>query len=830
MLMVGLLTLGVAVFVSVRLANRAALASFANFTDTLTGQSDWILRPSAGTLPETALGELRGKLGNRPIDLVGVVETTVNLGDAMDNNLHLLGVDLFVAMNLSDARLKVGEGAPRSFVSDTTDFGPDQIWISSQSNLKLGSALSGTASDETVTLRVMGYIPSLTGQPPAPANLAVMDLADAQRMSGKAGRLDRIEMVIEPGTDEEQVRREAKEIATRLGTDRWSVEAPTHGRQTANTMTAAFRLNLTVLSLIALLVSLYLIFQTLDGAVVRRRTEIAILRSLGVTASWIQQLWLLEAAVLGVIAGMLGALLGWMGAQGAVQLIGRSINTLYFETSAHSARLDPVEGLIAVSLGVGASLLAGWYPARVAARTPPAQALARHAWLTSRRNLLNASIGLGLIGLGVMAAQLPPLRPAGGVRFAVGGYAAAFLWIFGVGVLTAAALPICAWLARGMASTSATVRVASSYLRFPTTRHRFSVAALVCAIGMAAGMAILIASFESSIRGWIEQTLESDLYVASKATGNGNFGKITPRTVRRLAAEPAVASISTRVYQGVTIDGLSTTLCGLDLRNPLLQSSFHWLEKPGRPLDDYDLESSAFVTESFSDRFRKHRGDRVLLPTPNGIKHVVVEGVYADYASERGTIAMDRERVQRWLETDEITHLAAILRPGADATVVRLRWEKEFPGLIIYENASLRKEILEVFRQTFSLTYALEIIGVVVAITSLAMTLASVLLERRDQLTTLRALGMSRRELAWSACGEGLAIATSSVAGGLSLSLALGWLLIHVINKQSFGWTLGFTLPTGALAGLAAVTIMVSAVVSFVVGRWGAKLRADRFE
>jgi len=828
--MLGLLTLGVSVFVSVRLANRAALASFSNFTDTLTGQSDWIIRPLAGTLPESALGELRSKLGNRPVDLIGLVETSVSLGGAMDNNLHVLGVDLLVVVNVSEARVKTGSDAQRSFASETSDFGRDQVWVSPQSHWKTGDTVAIAAGDVTENLRVAGFIPALAGQPPAPANLAIMDLADAQRLSGKFGQLDRIELVVEPGADEARIRQETKEIATRLGINRWSVEPPAHGRETANTMTAAFRLNLTVLSLIALLVSLYLIFQTLDGAVVRRRTEIAILRSLGVPASWIQQLWLLEAAVLGLIAGMLGALLGWVGAQGAVQLIGRTINTLYFETSARSARLDPMEGSIAVLLGVGASLLAGWYPASVAAKTPPAQALARQAWLTGRRNLLNAAIGLGLIGLGVVAAQLPPFRPSSGVRFPLGGYAAAFLWIFGVGILTAAALPICAWLGRGWARISATVRVAASYLRFPTTRHRFSVAALVCAIGMAAGMAILIASFESSIRGWIEQTLQSDLYVASKATGNGNFGKISRRAAERLASDPSVASVSTRVYQAITLDGMSTTLCGLDLRDPVVQSSFRWLEKPRRPLDSYDLENTAVVTESFSDRFRKHRGDEVALPTPDGIMRVVVQGVYADYASERGTISVNRAQVQRWLGSDDITHLAATLRPGADATAVRLRWSKEFPGLVVYENASLRKEILEVFRQTFSLTYALEVIGVVVAITSLAITLASVLLERRAQLTTLRALGMSRSELAWIACGEGMAIAASSVTGGLALSLALGWLLIHVINKQSFGWTLGFTLPVAPLVGLAASTILVSATVSFAVGRWGAKLRADREE
>ncbi|HEU5079059.1 MAG TPA: FtsX-like permease family protein [Opitutaceae bacterium] len=830
LLMLGLLSLGVGVFVSVRLANRAALASFSNFADTLTGQSDWILQPLAGTLPASALGELRAALGSRPADLVGVVETSAPLNNSKEQNLHLLGVDLFVVTNLAEARRKPGAQDQRSFESDTADFAHDQIWVSPLSRFAKGQAVSASIGDRTETLRVAGFIPTLPGQTPAPANLAVMDLMDVQRLSGKSGQLDRIEIVIEGGHDEDAVRREVNEIATRLGAGRWTVEAPAHGRESANTMTAAFRLNLTVLSLIALLVGLYLIFQTLDGAVVRRRTEIAILRALGVPAGWIQQLWLAEAAVLGLLAGIIGAGLGWIGAQGSVQFIGRSINTLYFETSARSATLDFREAVIAIGLGVASSLFAGWYPARIAAKTPPAQSLARHAWSGSRQHLRNAIIGAALIGLGVVASWIPPYRPVGGVRFPLGGYAAAFLWIFGVGVVTATALPLWAWLVRGLGGRSVPGRVASSYLRFPTTRHRFSVAALVCAIGMAAGMAILIASFEGSIRGWIQQSLQSDLYLTSKATTTAHFSPIDRSTVDRIAADPAVASIATRVYQTIVIDGLSTTLGGLELKNPTVQASFRWLEKPRKALDSYDAATSAFVSESFSDRFRKYRGDEVSVPTPSGLKRVTIGGVYSDYASERGTIAIDEATVQTWFKRDSVTHIATILKPGADATAVRLRWAEAFPGLIVYENASLRGQILEVFRQTFSLTYALEVIGVVVAISSLAITLASVLMERRDQLTTLRALGFSRRELALSACGEGVAIAGCAVVGGLLLSLALGWLLIHVINKQSFGWTLGFELPAAPLVGLAVSTVFVSAIVSYAVGRWGAGLRADREE
>lgn len=836
--MLALLSLGVAVFVSVRLANRAALASFANFADTLTGQSDWILRPLVGSLPESSLSELRQAFGSRPIDLLGVIETAVQVHAAVDApvtaadpSLTLLGIDLLAVGNLAEAKEKNRLSGERSYLLETSQGGQSNgIWVSPRSSYKIGQRLPFTFGDQSGELTVVGTIPVLSGENAAPENLAVMDLPELQTLLRRQGQLDRIELVVESGADAARVRVESGEIARRLGESRWSVDTPGSSRETAATMTAAFRLNLTVLSLIALLVGLYLIFQTLDGAVVRRRTEIAILRSLGVPARWIQQLWLAEAAALGLTAGVIGALVGWLGAQGAVRLIGHTINTLYFATSVRSAGLSGGEAGWALLLGVGASLVAGWYPARQAAGTLPVQFLGRHVHDAPRNGVRATAIGLAVVLAGVVASQVQPLSLAAGLRFPLGGYLAAFLWIFGAGILTAGALPLVARGGNALGERSAAWRIAVSYLRRPTTRHRFAVAALVCAIGMAAGMAILIASFEGSIRGWIEQSLQADLYVTSRAAKTASeASRISPATVARIAADPAVARVNGRIYREIAIDGLTTTLGGLELSDPMVRAAFRWLEAP-TAASITSPETSALVTESFADRFHRHRGEQIRLLTPDGEKTLTIAGVYADYASERGVLSIERSVVQRWFHDDAVTHVSITLRPGIAANAVRQRWAAAYPGLTFFENASLRKQILAVFRETFSVTYALEVIGVVVAISSLAISLASVLLDRRDQLTTLRALGFRRSELAWSACGEGVAIASCAVVGGLVLSVALGWLLIFVINKQSFGWTLGYVLPRGPLLALAGTTVVVSGLVSYAVGRWGAALAADREE
>lgn len=835
-LMLALLSLGVAVFVSVRLANRAALSSFANFADTLTGQSDWIIRPLVGALPEHALPELRAACGSRPVDFLGIIEATVTArgesSHSSEQSLTLLGVDLLAVRNIAEAKQRGGRSQESHFSTMTDSVGSTpRVWVSSRSHFKIGERLVLTLGDRVGELLVAGYIPPLSGGQSMPENLAVLDLPDLQFLLSRPAQLDRIEVVVEPGADAERIRREVGERATSLGRERWTVDTSGAARETAATMTAAFRLNLTVLSLIALLVGLYLIFQTLDGAVVRRRSEIAILRSLGVPSRWIQQLWLAEAASLGLMAGLIGALVGWVGAQWAVRLIGHTIDTLYFATSVSSAGLDGQEIVTAILLGVGASLVAGWYPARQAAQTLPAQFLGRYAIVAPRPRGRTVAIGLIVALAGVVASRLPPLSLEAGFRFPLGGYLAAFLWIFSAGILTACALPFCAWAGEAWGRRSVAARIAVSYLRLPTTRHRFAVAALVCAIGMAAGMAILIGSFEHSIRFWIEQSLQADLYVTSRAAKTASSSsRISANTVQQMSRDLAVAKISGRVYREITIEGLPTTLGGIDLADPTVQAAFHWIEAPAPRAGLSTPETSALVSESFSERFHRHRGDEVRILTPDGEKRLSIAGVYSDYASERGILAVDRSTVQRWFHDDAVTHLSITLRPGFAPNEVRQRWAAEYPGLTFFENASLRKQILNVFRETFSVTYALEVIGVVVAISSLAISLASVLLDRRDQLTTLRALGFRRSELAWSACGEGVAIATCAVTGGLTLSVALGWLLIFVINKQSFGWTLGYVLPQGLLAALGVTTIVVSAIVSYSVGRWGAALAADREE
>lgn len=849
-----ILALGIAVFFSIRLANRAAVTSFQNFTGLLTQQSDWQISAPAGELPVTVLAELRDALGDAAVEIIPVIETTAaKPREQKDEQIgsrptfHVLGLDLVAIQNLAAA-----SEADRSWfdqqTATTNNTGGDQFWnllrkrnavfisaaMATKSKLNIGDHFRVVIDENVVELEVAGVIPTSPSRPTPPENLLMMDLPALQRLAHREGKLDRIEFIVPDGADVDARRDQLHDQLTALGKNRWQVMSPEDRRASAATMTRAFRMNLTILSLIGLLVGLYLIFQSLDGAVVRRREEIGVLRSLGVTERIIRRVWLLEAMLLGLVGGACGALLGWGGAQFAVRFVGRTVNALYYATTVQSARLDAVEFFIAIALAVAASLVAGWWPARQAARIPPAQILSRHNESQELKTIFqSAPFALSILVASALLMLLPPIRFSGALRFPLGGYAAALGLILSGGILCSHVLRQVAKLLRFTGQFSVAAKIATSHLVKTSSRHRLAAAGLLCAVTMAAGMIILVASFETTMRGWISQTFQADLYISSDGAQNASTqNRISPATWLALLADPAVAEANVMQSAAIEINGLSTMLVGVDMEFTHRHPNLVWWQPP---LDEKIFDFAAndtlgLISESFSDRFRVRRGDQIKIPTPGGEKPLTVAGVFSDYGNERGSLVMERRHFAAWFGDELATSLIVITPTNASPENVQAELSAKFPGLSILTNSYLRSEILRIFRQTFSVTYALELIGIIVAVIGLGMTLSSILLDRRGELTTLRALGWRRREMAFATAIEGALLSICGVIVGMVVSLGLGWILIYVINKQSFGWTLQFAIPWLQLAAIGLLVIGAGTIVAYFVGRWGSGLPADREE
>ncbi|MDP1591946.1 MAG: ABC transporter permease, partial [Prosthecobacter sp.] len=475
---------------------------------------------------------------------------------------------------------------------------------------------------------------------------------------------------------------------------------------------------------------------------------------------------------------------------------------------------------------IAASLIAAWWPARMAARTPPAHMLGRHATPFEGGTVWRVEwIGWAMMLAAVLLAQVPVLRFASGTRLPLAGYAAALLWLVGAGLAAGAVLR---FLARRKV-LSAVWRVALSHLRRPTVRHRFAVAALASAVAMTTGMAVMVASFDHTMRGWIDRTMKADIYVSSAGAQSASSTHfISPKTVAELGKEPEVAELAYVQARTLLWKGGEVLILGTDPEFAHKHGLYAWVEAPEH--DEWwktnDGITPAIMSESWSERFGTKVGDVIELVG----RQVRVVAMNAEYGNERGSLTLPAEVFREWFETEEAWRVALMLKPGADAETVRDRIQDQQPGLSVFTNAHLRSEALRIFRQTFSVTHALEVIGVIVAVVGLGLALTSLLLERRAILATLRSLGMTRSEIARSAALEGLGVACAGAFTGIAAGLWLGWLLVYRINKQCFGWTLQFHAVWWHLAVLGAAVIVAGMLVAALVGRWAAMLPAEHTE
>lgn len=837
-----IVALGVAVFLSIRLANKAAVSGFGMFTESLTGQSDYLIRPKAGDIPNESLSILRRELGGIPLGLFPVFEISGTISGE-ETVLRVMGLDLVAMQNV--ANYSQGVAAPQSNARGD-DSGPsflergDLVFsgmaFSEAREIAVGETFILVLGDRRIEVEMGGILPENPNLPSIPENLLLVDLPALQEMSGRIG-VSRIEVRFPNGEFRKGIEEEAAaKLAEVAEANDWLLETPAQRKDSVTQMSAAFRLNLTILSGLALLVGTYLIMQAMEAAVIKRRAEMAVLRSLGVTPAEIRKTWLLEGLATGVIGSALGVMIGIGLAQGMVGAIGRTVNTLYYETTSNAIRPEPGEIAFSMGFGVLASLVAVLVPARDAAMTPPAQMMRQGSPGGGLVLLRKRWLGVVLVLIGWASAMLPPWISVSGSIVPVGGYLASVFVVVGGSILIGALFRPVAKLLKWLGQKGSALRnYTASHLAKPAGRHLLTAAGLAVAIGMSAAMGILVASFESTLTAWIGQILKADLYVSGGgASSVENRSTLSKDTWQRIEAMPGVEGADVLNQYRIMIDGKETVLGASDYNDdPSRTLKMIWLNPPADTSERNLLDPEgdiypSWISESFSRRFSVGKGDSLELPTPVGVKELRVNGVYADYGNEAGMLVMHRSFTREWFGDDEVTQMALYLREGEDAERVAEAVRGEFPSLQVRTNARLREDSLRIFHQTFAVTYALEGIAVLIAVSGLGLALAGLLIERKSELTTLKSLGATRREIASGAMTEGLGIAVVGMAGGLSMSFVLGWILIDVINPQSFGWTLTYRVPWSMFMVLTIATLIAAGLVAYVVGYRNAEVKSDQ--
>jgi putative ABC transport system permease protein len=438
----------------------------------------------------------------------------------------------------------------------------------------------------------------------------------------------------------------------------------------------------------------------------------------------------------------------------------------------------------------------------------------------------DALIALVLAALGAAASQAPEL---GGMP--VMGYLSALLFV-GASAMTTplvvhAVMSAGSGLLRRMMGVEALL--ASRSLGGSLRRTSVLVGALATAIAMMTSVGIMVGSFRQTVLTWMDGQLSGDLYLRpAGAVSAGQHPTIAPGLAERIAQVPGVQSVGRfRAYE-IDYQGLPATLAGVDVDLKRSEQSLSYLS--GRPavevLRELSAGDNALVSEPFANKHHVKAGDAITLPLGERRATFHVVDVFYDYGHEAGFIILDRATLLKYLPDAAPTNLAVFLKPGADPAVARAAVKKATAGsdVLMFSNGEIRREGIRVFDQTFAITYALEAISIVVAIGGIAGALMSIAMDRRREFGVLRFLGATASQIRKLILVEAGLIGLLANATGLALGFVLSLILIYVINKQSFGWTIQFHWPVAVLLGSMTVVYAATVLAGIVPARMAVRL------
>ena len=786
--------LGIAVVVAIDLAGDAATGSFQASLETLAGKTDLEISANGG-IDEQWIG----RLASLPIDarFSPVIESQIKIAGA--GAVPLYGLDF------------VSEAASENAGASEQTPGGAVISKPLASRLHIENADGHILANGLRLRKIVD----------APSEFVAIDIADAQQLLHRYGNLDRIDVTVAPTEDFAHA-----EAAIRAALPSgYFIQKPGARGEENQRMLRAFRWNLRVLSYISLVVSAFLIYNTISISVVRRRAEIGVLRALGAGRGSIFGVFLTEALCFGILGGAAGVALGRLLAGAIVDLISSTVNALFTTSRPGAVALTSREIALGIAAGAIAAMLSAFAPARDATIVHPTEAMSRgahehHSRLRWRRGLY-AAIALTLLALS--ASQAPPWN-----HFPAGGYAAAFLAIGALAFATPAIVLAANRASRGLFRGNVEGLLASRSLAGSLSRTSVVVAALATATAMMASVGIMVGSFRETVALWLDTQLRADIYVRPDApAAAGQYPPLPARTAEILEAVPSVAAVD--LFHGLEIlfRGERTTFGSGNMDIVRRYGRFRFLRGEDRDaiLSSLPSRDRAIVSEPFANRFGIRTGDTVTLRIGPANVALTIAGIYYDYSSSQGLVIVDNSTMLKYLPRQPATNAAVYLAPGAslDSTIQDIRTRTAGLGVLAAPNAELRKTSLEIFDRTFAITWALEAVAIAVAMLGAANALLAVVLDRRRELGMLRYLGASAQQVRRMILIEAGLLGLLASALGVVLGFALSLLLIFVVNKQSFGWTIQFHSPNvllgAALALVWGVTVLAGVYPARIASR-----------
>ncbi len=799
--------LGVALAFSVQLINESALSEFGAAVRSVNGQADFELRPAyrgaAGGFDE----QLYARVATHP--QVAIASPVVELdtyalaADGQRVALRVLGLDMLVAAPLAPALLpQAFSGAARLAMLD-----PDTVFLNPAAQQALGvagqapspTALRLLAGSSTHTLTVAGHV-SAAGPP-----LALIDIAGAQAHFGLLGKLSRIDVRLAPGAQRDPVLRD---LALPPGV---RAAAPEEAEQRLSNVSRAYRVNLTVLALVALFTGAFLVFSVLSLAVAKRQPQFALLGVLGMSARERLRLVVAESALLGFVGSVLGLALGTALAAFALHWLAGDLGGGFFQGVAAPLQFSPLAALVYGALGIAAAVAGGWLPARHAQRLAPAQALKGlgpqgegpdRPWL-----------GPALLLAGVLLAFAPPIF---GLPLAA-YVSVACLLLGGIGCVPAAV----ALLLRGVPPPEAALPLLAVE-RARQQRHSatIAVAGVVASLALSVALTVMVASFRDSVTRWLDTVLPADLYVrGSTGLSAGDSVFLSPRLVSAVAQLPGVARVEAQ----------RVTLVQLDPARPAVALIARPLGDPAQSLPLVGELRAAepgrvavYVSEAMVNLYGATPGTTLNLPLPDGrVQALQVRGVWRDYARQGGALQLDVADYRRLSGDERVNDLALWLAPGSEPAAAQQAIRAiagDFP-LEFAAAGEIRAVSLRIFDRSFAVTYWLQAVAIAIGLFGIAASFSAQVLSRRKEFGLLTHLGLTRRQIVTVVAAEGAVWTAAGTLLGLALGLAVSVVLVEVVNPQSFHWTMDLALPMARLALLCGAVLAAGTLTAWLAAR-----------
>jgi putative ABC transport system permease protein len=791
--------LGVAVVVAIDLAGDAATGSFRSSMETLSGKTDLEILANGG-VDEAWIGVLDSLPVNAAfaptIEAQAVVEGV--------GGIPLYGVDVVAGARhwaWPDSALNSGPDSAR----DSSGAGISRA-LASRLHLTPPASLTAGIGGRVRRLAIGGIVDA------GSAEFLVLDIAAAQQLLGRYGKLDRIDVTV---ASTEDLARVEKAVRGALPAA-YLVEKPGVRNQENQRMLRAFRWNLRVLGYISLVVGAFLIYNTISVSVVRRRAEIGTLRGL----------FLVEALLLGAVGSVVGVLLGRVLAGGVVGLIAETVNALYTSSRPTPVELTAGEAWTGILTGVMVAFVSALKPAREAMQVAPTEAMSRGAHEHRARLRWRRSLAWSAV-FAIAAAALSQAPAWGG--YPVGGYVAALLAIAAAAFASPAVVLAVHRATRGFTRRRAESLLAGRSLTASLSRTSVVVAALATAIAMMASVGIMVASFRETVALWLDVQLRADLYVRPAIrSGAGQYPPMDARIPALLAAVPGVAAVDDFRGTEFHYEGERATLGAGNMEIVRRYGRLRFLAGESRDaiLSSLPGRDRAVVSEPFALKHKIRAGDRLTVPIGSNTVTLTVAGVYYDYSSSQGYMIVDRSTILKYLPDLPVTNAAVYLAPGADAERVRqeIQLRTAAYGVAIARNSELRRASIEIFDRTFAITWALEAVAILVAMLGAANSLLALVLDRRRELGLLRFLGASTGQVRGMILTEAAFLGLLASILGLALGMALSLLLIYVVNRQSFGWTIQFHLPGGLLAGAVLLVWLVTVLAGLYPARVASRM------